>query len=144
MNRLYRPRDDKMIAGVASGLAKYFDVDVALVRLLWVLSIFLGGSGVLAYIIAWIVIPEEKETIMKKNDLETGDSFQVEPSGESVVSVQEKERKRRNAGILLIGLGIIFLLMETMPFDFMHYGWPLLLIAVGLFFLLRDRKDGEL
>ncbi|CCJ34138.1 MULTISPECIES: PspC domain-containing protein [Caloramator] len=57
--RLYRSRTDRMIAGVCGGIAKYFDMDPTIVRLLWVLIVMLGGSGILAYIICWIVIPEE-------------------------------------------------------------------------------------
>jgi phage shock protein PspC (stress-responsive transcriptional regulator) len=59
--RLYRCRHDKRLAGVSSGLAEYFDVDVSLVRVLWVLSIFFGGLGILAYIILAIVVPLEPE-----------------------------------------------------------------------------------
>jgi phage shock protein C len=49
-----------MIAGVAGGIAEYFNVDVSIIRLLWVLAIFAVGGGLLAYIIAWIIIPEER------------------------------------------------------------------------------------
>ena len=59
MNRLYRSRTDRMLAGVCGGLAKYFNVDSTLIRLALVLLIVLGGSGILAYIVAWILIPEE-------------------------------------------------------------------------------------
>ncbi|NPV69057.1 MAG: PspC domain-containing protein [Firmicutes bacterium] len=61
MKRLYRSRTDKMLFGVAGGIAKYFEVDVVLVRLLWVLAI-LAGPGVPAYIIAAIIIPEEPKS----------------------------------------------------------------------------------
>ena len=47
-----------MIAGICGGLAEYFDTDPTLIRFLWVLFTFAGGSGILAYIIAWIIIPE--------------------------------------------------------------------------------------
>ncbi|HBG16517.1 MAG TPA: PspC domain-containing protein, partial [Firmicutes bacterium] len=57
--RLYRSDQERMIAGVAGGLAEYFDIDVVLVRLLWVLAFFFGG-GIFAYLIAWIVIPKRK------------------------------------------------------------------------------------
>ena len=57
--KLYRSVTNKKIAGVCAGLADYLDVDVTLVRLAAVLAVVFGGSGVLAYIIAWIVIPEE-------------------------------------------------------------------------------------
>lgn len=55
--RLYRNVNDKMLCGVCSGLADYFNIDPTLVRLAWVVLGFMGGSGLLAYIIASIVIP---------------------------------------------------------------------------------------
>ena len=56
---LYRARDGRMVAGVCAGLAAYFGVDPTLVRLIFaVLSIF-GGTGILLYLGAWIVIPDE-------------------------------------------------------------------------------------
>lgn len=56
--RLYRSTENKVIAGVCGGIAAYFDIDPTLVRLGWVLFCVLGGSGVLAYIIAALIIPE--------------------------------------------------------------------------------------
>lgn len=57
--KLYRSRDDRMLGGVCGGIANYFNIDPTLVRLLAVAAIFLAGSAVLAYIVAWIVVPEE-------------------------------------------------------------------------------------
>lgn len=57
MKRLYRSTHDRMIFGVCGGLAEYFDVDPTLVRLAWVIFCTFAGSGVLAYIIAAIIIP---------------------------------------------------------------------------------------
>ena len=59
--RLYRAMNNKMIAGVCGGVAEYFGLDPALVRLGWIVFCALGGSGVLAYIIAAIVIPKAPE-----------------------------------------------------------------------------------
>ena len=56
--KLYKSATDKKIAGVCGGIAEYFNVDATLIRLAWVLFSLLGGSGVLGYIIAAIVIPE--------------------------------------------------------------------------------------
>lgn len=55
--RLYRIEKDKKICGVCVGIAEYFDVDPTLVRLAWVIFSVCGGSGVLAYIIAAIIMP---------------------------------------------------------------------------------------
>ena len=59
--RLYRSVNNKMIADVCGGVAEYFGLDPALVRLGWIVFCVLGGSGVLAYIIAAIVIPKAPE-----------------------------------------------------------------------------------
>ncbi len=57
--RLYRPRDGRVVAGVCVGLAAYFGVDPTLVRLAFALVTVFGGLGVLIYLCAWVVIPEE-------------------------------------------------------------------------------------
>lgn len=57
--RLLRPRAGRKIAGVCIGVAEYFDLDVTLVRVLWLLISFMTGVGLLAYPVAWIVMPEE-------------------------------------------------------------------------------------
>jgi len=57
--RLTRSKD-KMIAGVAGGLANYLNLDPTIIRILFVLIAFAGGASVLAYLIMWIIVPEEK------------------------------------------------------------------------------------
>jgi phage shock protein C len=60
MNKLYRSKNNKMIAGVCGGIGEYFKIDPTLVRLLWLLiSLMSVGGGVVAYIIAWIIVPQE-------------------------------------------------------------------------------------
>lgn len=61
--RLVRPRTNRKIAGVCAGLAEYFDLDVTLVRVLWLLVTVFSAVvfGVVAYVVAWIVMPEEPE-----------------------------------------------------------------------------------
>jgi len=61
--RLMRSSKDKKIAGVCAGLADYFDLDPTLVRVLWLLAIFFAGTGVLAYLILWIVLPIAPATL---------------------------------------------------------------------------------
>ena len=57
--KLYRSRTDKKICGVCGGLAKYFDMDVTIMRLIAVLLVLFGCSGVLIYIICALVMPKE-------------------------------------------------------------------------------------
>lgn len=73
MKRLYRSRGERMIAGVAGGLAEYFNVDPSLVRLAFVaLTLFGGGTGLLAYLILAIVVPLEPEPGMMRRAQERG------------------------------------------------------------------------
>lgn len=56
---LYRPVHDRMLAGVASGMARYFGIDVLLVRIALVVLVFFGGIGLALYLASWLLIPEE-------------------------------------------------------------------------------------
>lgn len=61
--KLYRSEKDRMIAGVCGGLVDYFDVDPVVVRLLWVAVTFFVGAGILLYIIACIIVPNEGDIV---------------------------------------------------------------------------------
>lgn len=58
---LIRPQAGRKVAGVCLGVAEYFDLDVTLTRLVWLLALIFGGFGLLGYLVAWIVIPSEPE-----------------------------------------------------------------------------------
>ena len=64
MKKLYKSSRDKKICGVCSGIAEYFNIDPTMIRLIWVIFCFLGFSGVIAYIIAAIIIPEDPDRIV--------------------------------------------------------------------------------
>ena len=57
--RIYRSRDERMIAGVCGGLAEYFETDPTLIRLIWVAMVLIAGTGLLLYLIAWIIVPNK-------------------------------------------------------------------------------------
>jgi len=59
IKRLYRSRDDRMVAGVCAGLADYIGVDPTIVRLLFVLGLFVGGATFWAYLIMMLIVPEK-------------------------------------------------------------------------------------
>ncbi len=58
--KLFRSRTDRKVAGVCGGISEYLEVDPTLIRLFWLIAIFCMGGGLLAYLIAWIIIPGEK------------------------------------------------------------------------------------
>ena len=55
--KLMRSSTDKKIAGVCGGLAEYFDLDATIIRVVWLLAVFFAGTGILAYVILWILVP---------------------------------------------------------------------------------------
>jgi phage shock protein C len=60
MKRLYRSKKDRMLGGVCAGLGEHLDVDPTVIRLIWaVVSVLSIGTGIIIYILAWIIIPEE-------------------------------------------------------------------------------------
>ena len=61
MKKLYKSHTDKKISGVCAGIAEYFNIDSTLIRLIWALFVLCAGSGVLAYIVCAIVIPEKPD-----------------------------------------------------------------------------------
>lgn len=114
--RLYRSAHDKVIAGVCGGLAAYFKIDPAIVRLAFLVFALVGGASILLYIVLWVAVP-------------LGDtSLAVAPrySGETVA-------------IGLIAVGAVWLLANFGAFRFINWsvGWPLVLVAVGVALLLR-------
>jgi phage shock protein C len=61
-NRLMRSKQDRVIAGVAGGIAEHYGLDPTLVRVVWALSLLFGGLGLLAYVVLWIVLPSGTPT----------------------------------------------------------------------------------
>lgn len=120
MKKLYRAKDGKVIGGVCLGLARYFDVDVTIIRLLWVLAVLLGGTGLLAYLIAWIIMPPEPVA---------GDEIIVGARQEGTGGPVSDSRA---AGLIIVAIGVFFLLHNLFPFVFIRHLWPLVLVAAGL------------
>jgi phage shock protein C len=128
--RLTRSRDDRVIAGVCGGLARYLGIDPVLVRIAALLLIFAGGVGIVLYVIGWIAMPEERPAVDGVVELEED------------LDEDELERRRGAAilGILFVVVGIFFLLDEAWPDVSWQYIWPVALIGVGLAIVLRGRR----
>ncbi|MDP2362701.1 MAG: PspC domain-containing protein [Ignavibacteria bacterium] len=147
--KLYRSITDKMLAGVCGGLAEYFSIDPVIVRLIFVLAVIFGGSGILAYIILWIIIPEKPFIITpfntaqpKDESTSSSDEKKSENSQFNMNVVYEKPQNNRSiyAGAFLILLGGIFLLDNFVPH--FHFGdfWPLILIGLGFAIILNAKN----
>jgi phage shock protein C len=62
VKRLYRSRQERMIAGVCGGLGEYLTIDPTIIRLLFAMTFFFGGTGIIVYLVMMMVVPEEPET----------------------------------------------------------------------------------
>ena len=145
--RFYRNTTDKKIAGVAAGLADYFDIDPLLVRLIFVILALAGGGGVLIYIILWIVTPERPFELNQTNNNSTMENQQSSygdpkpPEQTPQPKSNHPEQKNRGnliGGLVLITLGILFLADEFIPN--INFGdlWPIILIVIGAGLLINS------
>ncbi len=141
--RLYRSRTDRMIGGVAAGIADYINADPALVRIGWaILVVVTSGVGLVAYIVAWIVIPEAPEAPV------TSAAPIADPvTGESTASVPAATDDSGAAGragvvvgIGLVLLGIWFLVREYLPEIDWSLLWPLVLVGIGVVILVTSMR----
>lgn len=142
--RIYRSNTEKVIAGVAGGLGDYFGIDPTWVRVLFVLSLFAHGAGLLAYLIGWIVIPKQAELTNEAAAAE-GTTMSSEQTGTS--RSQASARRTRGVGflpgIILVVLGMIFLFDRVFYwFDF-DYVWPLILVGIGVILIYRATAPQE-
>lgn len=124
--RLYRSQKEKVLFGVCGGLAEYFDIDPVLVRVVFVVIALMGGVGVLAYLILWLVVPE------KDNDIAAAQI--IEETKKSFLNMDEDKKHKGSiiGGLVLLALGGIFLADNFIPgVDFGDF-WPVILIVIGI------------
>ncbi|HEY9204496.1 MAG TPA: PspC domain-containing protein [Candidatus Methanoperedens sp.] len=151
--RLTKSASDRVIDGVCGGIAEYFGVDPVIIRLIFVVLVFINGLGILLYIILAIIMPkaekadqQPKETI-QENVQEMGG--RLKDAGEKLGSTLSQESKQgahiRWLGIFLILLGIYFLLNNFNMLRWfnnlfwwfnMDVFWPLVLIFIGLWLII--------
>ncbi|MBL7996950.1 PspC domain-containing protein [bacterium] len=137
--KLYKSRHDKMIDGVCGGVAEYFGMSSALVRVLFILFGFFGGTGIIAYITAMILVPANP-----------GHKPAHNLSEQEAYDIQNKKNVNYSLfwGIILILLGGVLFLDLINMFEFRrfwrHFDWdfvvPIALIVVGLFLILSGSK----
>ena len=129
------------IAGVCAGLAQYFDLDVTLIRVLFVVLAFATGGGmVLVYIILAIVMPTDE---MTTGDGQTAISQNVAHLKTEFAESDRSQRIRNMLGLGLVALGIWLLAVQFFPtwVDFRwDYVWPIILVLIGIGIISRNRR----
>lgn len=87
IKKLFRSTDDRVLGGVSGGIASYFGADPVVIRVLFVISIFLGGAGLLVYLILWIITPEAKSITEK---------MQMQGEPVTITNIEENLKKNLN------------------------------------------------
>jgi phage shock protein C len=144
--RLYRCRDNRVLAGVASGVAEFFDLDPTLVRVLWFISIFFGGVTLAIYIGLAIIVPLEP---LSAEAVAAAAAATEAPAGSEVHRhvAHSGGRWTTFAGLVLIVFGTLVLIDRFLPaLDLEHFIVPAFAIGLGAF-LIRGairRESSEL
>lgn len=162
-DRLYRSRTDRMVAGVAGGLAEMWGADPALIRIIWaLLVIFTGGVALLVYIVMAIVVPEADDAIpapatpmVTTGDapLPTASGWAAPPSSSAEAAEARAARRAARAerggvsvgmilGGFLVLLGVFFLVREYLPSIDFDWFWPLVLVGIGVALLASSMGRG--
>lgn len=157
--RLYRSRDDRMLAGVAGGLAANLDADPSIVRVAWVLlTILTGGIALVVYIVMAIVVPEGPGGPQPSGgpwSPAPGSSMPAQGAAQpSAVEARHAERRAQRAagdpgrggllaGLVLIAIGGIFLIREFVPWFDWQVWWPIGLIGLGVLLLVFALRPGR-
>jgi phage shock protein C len=155
IRRLYKSQRDRMIAGVCGGIAEYFAIDVVIVRIACVLSVFLHGIGLLAYLLAVFVVP----SVPKEPAISTDQSPKQTKTSTTSPSDRSGHSTKNTTyyiGIFLVGLGVLLLLKDWTRdwIDLIQFRWnldwtwrllwPLLLVVFGSLYLadaIRKRPE---
>ena len=135
--KLQRDTTNKAIGGVCSGLANYFNIDAALLRVLFVLMFLCASAGFWLYIILWIVMPAGQGIQNEASHfVSSDDTTEVSEETQSDSVKSPKPKGSLVAGLILIGIGAIGLLHRYIPEINWDTAWPILLILLGLFLII--------
>lgn len=122
VRRLTRSREDRMLGGVCGGLGHYLGIDPTAVRIVTV-ALILSGVGVLAYVIAWVVIP-------------------ASPPDAPEPAAPQQDRRTTDVviGAALIAIGSLLVVRQTLPWFEHGTLWPLLMLGAGVAILITARR----
>ncbi len=147
--RITKSKTDKVIDGVCGGIAEYFGVDSVIVRLIFIVLVFLNGLGLILYIILVIIMPgagqvdkPPKETI-QENVQDIGERVKEAGEGLGQAFSRTNEEKRSNRavwlGIILILLGIFLLLENLHLLSWINRDllWPIIIIFIGAWLMIK-------
>lgn len=142
--KLYRSDTEKIIAGVAGGIAEFMDLDPSLIRLAFVILGIFGGGGVVIYIIMWLIVPKANTISSTNQETIKSNAQEIKSSIESATKDLniDQDRSSNWLGWLMVGAGVYFLLTNFGYLRFVQFQqlWPVVLIVLGIYALTKSNK----
>lgn len=141
---LYRSKTDSMLAGVAGGMAEYFDIDPILIRIVWiVLGLASAGSALIAYVVMAIVVPEGSSTSARPNIAMSESSEVLIDDAPNGGGASPWTRGHFLFGIALVAVGGALLLSLLLPWWRWDIVLPLALIVIGIALIMSRFIGGN-
>lgn len=139
MKKLYRSETDKVIAGVCGGLGEYLDIDPVLVRILFVVFTLAGGSGLLLYILLWVIVPTKSDATTPFEQSVKNNSEEIKQRATTVAASLQDHKNRQVWGWLVVFIGAFFLLSNLGAFGWFRIQllWPILIIVLGIIVIFK-------
>jgi phage shock protein C len=141
-NRLVRPVNGRVLAGVCAGLANWIGLDVTLVRIIFLILGFITGSGLLIYLVLWVVMPSSEESPSAQTDWSSR-AGQMRDDFIHATSQPNMDALKIFGGVL-VAIGGFYLLKEIWPQLFLWANkgvlWAIALIVIGAVFVARSLR----
>lgn len=143
---LYRSEINKIFGGVAGGLGEYFDIDPTIIRLLFVLLAIFGGSGLIIYLVLWILVPSASNRNASGEEYIQQNVSDIKQKAQKIAhdirfnrNTPDKDKSRSWWAMIIIIVGFLFLFSNYGLLDFLDLRklWPLVLIALGALLIMR-------
>lgn len=138
--RLLRSQPDRMAGGVCAGLGRYLGVDPLLFRVAFAALALVNGVGLILYLIAWVIIPDEAGRSLTPEEATRANLKDMGSQLRTMFRSVSPARGSMLVGLFLIGAGVWFLLKMFFPDFNLNLFWPIVLIAAGLYLLVIRRR----
>ena len=144
--KLRRSTTNRIIAGVAGGLGEYFNIDPTILRIAFILLTVFGGSGILIYLVLWLIMPNDQSQDsdsnehIKKNVTEI--SERARSFAQDIRLNPTREDSRFWWGLTIIIFGFLVLFHNFGLFEIFNIGklWPIILVVLGVMILTRNKR----
>lgn len=133
--------DNSVLGGVTEGLGEYFDIDPTIFKVIFVVGFFTPLPSAIVYLILWVVLPEDNR-IFSYVSGESQSTFKT--SNYTTMSNHSSKNGNLVGGVILISLGAIFAFRTFFDINLFSYigkMWPLFLIGLGVWIIVRDKED---